>query len=104
MIRNILFNKPIEIRSNFKTKDKSGIRDYIDVNDMAKAHYLCLKKIIKIKKNFLALNLGSKKYFSVKEIFKIVSYKINIKNQENIEIAHFNGKVHRTNKEWFPNK
>ena len=79
MIRNIMFNKPIEIRSNFKTKDKSGIRDYIDVNDMAKAHYLCLKKIVKIKKNFLALNLGSKKYFSVKEIFKIVSYKINIK-------------------------
>ncbi|MBU46156.1 MAG: thioesterase [Flavobacteriales bacterium] len=31
-------------------------------------------------------------------------YKINIKNQENIEIAHFNGKVHRTNREWFPNK
>lgn len=30
-------------------------------------------------------------------------YKINIKNQENIEIAHFKGKVHRTNREWFPN-
>ena len=29
-------------------------------------------------------------------------YKINIKNQENTIIAHFKGKVHRTNIEWFP--
>ncbi len=79
MIRNILLDKPVKIRSNFKTKDKSGIRDYIDVNDMAEAHYLCLKKIVKIKKNFLALNLGSRKYFSVKEILKIIHKKIKIK-------------------------
>ena len=65
MIRNIILNKPIEIRSNFKTKDKSGIISY-DANDMAKAHYLCLRKLLKLKK-FLALNLGSKKYFSVKK-------------------------------------
>ena len=52
-IKKIIEKKPIEIRSNFKTKDKSGVRDYIDVNDMALAHYLCLKKIDKIRKNFL---------------------------------------------------
>jgi UDP-glucose 4-epimerase len=59
-IKKIINNKPIQIRSNFNTKDKSGVRDYIDVNDMAKAHYLCLKKITKIKKNFFVLILGSK--------------------------------------------
>ena len=54
-IRNIILKKPVKIRSNFNTQVKSGIRDYIDVNDMARAHYLCLKKIVKIK--FLKYNI-----------------------------------------------
>ena len=29
-------------------------------------------------------------------------YNINITNQDNIEIAHFQGKVYRTEREWFP--
>jgi acyl-CoA thioesterase len=29
-------------------------------------------------------------------------YNISITNQDNIEIAHFKGKVYRTKKEWFP--
>ena len=29
-------------------------------------------------------------------------YNINITNQDNIEIAYFQGKVYRTKKEWFP--
>ena len=29
-------------------------------------------------------------------------YNINITNQDNIEISHFQGKVYRTRKEWFP--
>ena len=78
-INNIIRGNPIEIRSNFKTKDKTGIRDYIDVNDMAEAHYLSLKKIKNLKKNFLAINLGTKNYLSVKEIMKIISKKLKIK-------------------------
>ena len=35
---------------------------------------------------------------------KSAVYRINIINQDNIEIAHFKGKVHRTKREWFPNK
>ena len=31
-------------------------------------------------------------------------YNINITNQDNIEVAHFQGKVYRTEREWFPNK
>ena len=33
---------------------------------------------------------------------KSAVYNINITNQDNIEIAHFQGKVYRTEKEWFP--
>ena len=29
-------------------------------------------------------------------------YNINIKNQDNIEVANFQGKVYRTKREWFP--
>jgi len=29
-------------------------------------------------------------------------YDINITNQDNIEVAHFQGKVYRTEREWFP--
>ena len=33
---------------------------------------------------------------------KSAVYNINITNQDNIEIAHFQGKVYRTEREWFP--
>ena len=32
---------------------------------------------------------------------KSADYNINIINQDNIEVANFKGKVHRTNREWF---
>ena len=35
---------------------------------------------------------------------KSAVYNIHITNQNNINIAHFQGKVYRTNKEWFPNR
>ena len=34
---------------------------------------------------------------------KSAFYNINITNQDNIEVAHFKGKVYRTKREWFPN-
>lgn len=34
---------------------------------------------------------------------KTAVYNINITNQNNIEVAHFKGKVYRTQKKWFPN-
>ena len=34
---------------------------------------------------------------------KSAVYNINITNQDNIEVAHFKGKVYRTQKKWFPN-
>ena len=35
---------------------------------------------------------------------KTALYYITITNQDNIEVAHFQGKVYRTEREWFPNK
>ena len=34
---------------------------------------------------------------------KSAVYNINITNQDNIEVAHFKGKVYRTKRDWFPN-
>ena len=54
---------------DYQTKDGSCIRDYIHVNDIAKAHVLALDKL---NKNESAIyNLGNGKGFSVKEIIRI---------------------------------
>ncbi len=75
-VNNLLKNRPLDLRLNFKTKDGSGIRDYVDVNDIVNAHYLSLIKMKKISKFFIAINLGSKKSYSVKDILKLIRKKI----------------------------
>ena len=52
--------------NNYKTKDGTCIRDYIHVSDIAKIHFLVLKKINR-KKNLLYLNCGYGKGISVLE-------------------------------------
>lgn len=54
---------------NYPTKDGTCIRDYVHVNDLAMAHILALKFLIKKKKSRI-YNLGSEKGFSVKEILE----------------------------------
>ncbi|MEI8388695.1 MAG: UDP-glucose 4-epimerase GalE [bacterium] len=54
---------------DYDTPDGTCIRDYIHVNDLAKAHRLALEKLIKEEKsNFY--NLGTGKGFSVKEVIE----------------------------------
>lgn len=64
------------------TPDKSPIRDFVDVEDLAEAHILALK-FLQINKGHFLFNLGSEKGYSVLEIVKEVematSTKINIK-------------------------
>lgn len=64
--------------NNYQTNDGTCIRDYIDVNDLAAIHLLCIKK----KKN-LILNCGYNKGYSVlnivNEFSKVINKKINIK-------------------------
>ena len=54
---------------NFKTQDKTCIRDYIHIADIMKAFDLGIKYLLKNKKSHI-INLGSKKGFSNLEIFK----------------------------------
>ena len=55
--------------NDYKTKDGTGIRDYIHVEDLADAHVVMLKKFNKIK-NFEIFNIGSGKGYSVMEVIK----------------------------------
>lgn len=52
---------------DWPTKDGTGVRDYIHVTDLAKAHLLSLEYIVN-KKESLTLNLGSEHGVSVKEM------------------------------------
>ena len=54
---------------DWNTKDGTCIRDYIHVNDLAKAHILALKKMISTNQS-KKINLGSGSGFSVLEIIK----------------------------------
>ena len=64
---------------NFNTKDKSGVRDYIDVGDIVKAHYFSLQKLKKTKKPFYIINLGSKTFYSAKQILELIRKFLEIK-------------------------
>ena len=62
---------------NYPTPDGTCIRDYIHVDDLAKAHYLSLKYLNKKKGNFF-FNLGSGKGYSNLEIIKNIEKHLNI--------------------------
>jgi len=73
LIPNILLfllgkKKKFEIfGKDFPTKDGTAVRDYIHVTDLAKAHVLSLKKLLKSPQSEL-INLGTNKGYSVLEI------------------------------------
>jgi len=89
-IQNILKNKPLSLRNNFNTRDGTGIRDYVHIVDIVNAHYMCLKKINKIKNYFTSINLGSKLQYSSKEILELLKKSLNTKN---IKIISTNKKI-----------
>ncbi|OUW11282.1 MAG: UDP-glucose 4-epimerase GalE [Candidatus Pelagibacter sp. TMED166] len=78
-VKNILKDKPVKLRLNFNTKDKSGVRDYIDVGDIVKAHYFSLQKLKETKKSFYIINLGSKTFYSAKQILELIRKFLEIK-------------------------
>jgi len=74
-------NKKIYIYgNNFKTRDKTCVRDYIHIADIVKAFELGIKHLKQNKKSHI-INLGSKNGFSTLEIFKkfqdFYNYKFN---------------------------
>jgi len=58
--------------TNLPTPDGTCLRDYIDVRDLAEAHYLATEKLMKDNKNLnLFINVGTGKAISVLEIVKV---------------------------------
>jgi len=55
--------------TDYPTPDGSGVRDYIHVTDLARAHYAALMHLAKESKSF-AVNLGSEQGLSVLEILE----------------------------------
>ena len=71
--------------NDYPTKDGSCIRDYIHVEDLAKAHVLALQRLLasKNKTNFEIFNIGTGKGSSVLEVVKafekVTNKKLNYK-------------------------
>jgi UDP-glucose 4-epimerase len=68
---------------DYPTPDKTCIRDYIHVTDIAQAHLLALEKLVNNSPIAEAYNLGNGKGFSVREVIavaeKVTGKKITIK-------------------------
>jgi len=81
----ILKKKPIfkVYGQNYKTPDKTTIRDYVHVSDLAEIHIKVLDKISLIKKSVI-LNCGYGKGISVMKVAK--EFKTQSKNKVNILI------------------
>ena len=58
--------------NDYKTKDGTGIRDYIHVTDLAKAHIDALDYLLK-KQVSITVNLGVERGYSVLEIIEMVT-------------------------------
>ncbi len=90
LIKSIRSNSSFKIYGNdYATRDGYCIRDYIDVRDLAEAHYLAIKFANTMKSNFEIINLGTNNGTSVKELLdtfeKVKGIKINYKIVERRE-------------------
>jgi len=78
-IQALLKNKKFTVYGrNHNTYDKTAVRDYIHVKDLASAHILALKKNDKKNKSNV-LNLGSENGISVLEVLNLLEKSKNIK-------------------------
>ena len=62
-------DKLLVFGNDFETIDGTGVRDYIHVSDLARAHILALDLIS--SNNSATINLGSERQFSVLEVIKL---------------------------------
>tara|TARA_Y100001970_G_C14231859_1_gene859143 strand:- start:1263 stop:2264 length:1002 start_codon:yes stop_codon:yes gene_type:complete len=79
--KNIIYNKKFNLYNNFKTYDGTGIRDYIHVLDICKAHKKAISYLKKKENKSNVFNLGSKEGISALKIIKYFEniFKIKIK-------------------------
>jgi UDP-glucose 4-epimerase len=105
------FNQLNVFGSDYKTKDGTGERDYIHVEDLAAGHLAALKYITSMK-GWEAINLGSGKPISVLELVhafeKVNSKKIPIKltekRQGDLPSYYANFDKARKKLNWMPHK
>ena len=107
VIVSTLKNKQAVLRSSGKL-----IRDYIFVEDAARAYHLLMRKMIKSKQRLRIYNVGSKENLSVIDLVKLIMNKINNKNLKpiikntstNIEIKRQKLNFSKIRKDlgWFP--
>ena len=64
---------------DYRTKDGTGVRDYIHIQDLVDAHILCLRVLKNKFKSIKIFNVGTGEGYSVLEIVKIFSAKTNKK-------------------------
>lgn len=57
---------------DYNTPDGTCIRDYLHINDLARAHYLALKYMNKLDIKFEVFNLGTGSGYSIKELISTV--------------------------------
>ena len=62
-------DKLLVFGNDFETRDGTGVRDYIHVTDLAKAHLLAFDLIL--NQNSATINLGSERQYSVLEVIKV---------------------------------
>lgn len=82
--------------SDYETKDGTGVRDYIHVCDLARGHYLAIKKLFNSNPGLVVYNLGTGKGYSVLEIIKAyekacnkkLSYKITSRRKGDVAACY----------------
>lgn len=71
LVKSIRNNTVFKVFGNdYPTRDGTCVRDYIDVRDLARAHYLALEYCNKMDKKYDVFNLGTQTGTSVKELLE----------------------------------
>lgn len=100
LIKSIRNHKVFKVFGNdYPTRDGTCIRDYIDVRDLARAHYLALQHCGNMKETYDVINLGSQRGTSVKELLetfeKVREVKLNYefveRREGDLESCYSNG-------------
>ena len=96
--------------NNWNTPDKTAIRDYIHVTDIAKGHILAAEYMKLRKGSYEVFNLGSGKGYSVLEVItmfeeiiqKKINYKVSAKRDGDIAISISNIEKAKQKLKWGP--
>lgn len=70
ILKGLINKKEVIIFNNFRTLDRTGVRDYIHVEDIVLGLIKAINYSLKMKKNYIVFNLGSGKGVSSLSIIK----------------------------------